>query len=159
MRGLSNTFDGNTTVKPISDDIPDNTHYAETIEVRKVAMRRDTQQDQEATGALLTALEPFRAANPTMTLQQLVSFLLVAKDEGLPVSDYARKAGLAQGVMTRNLFDLGEYNRRKEPGLGLVEQRPDLQDRRAHLTYLTHKGRGVVGAYRRALEAFCVRKQ
>lgn len=115
-------------------------------------------EDKAATEALLAALEPFRAKNPTMTLQQLVSFLLVAKEQGLTVSWYAQKAGLAQGVMTRNLFDLGEYNRRKEPGLGLVEQRPDLQDRRAHLTYLTHAGRGVVAAYRRALESFASRK-
>jgi len=41
----------------------------------------------------------------------------VAKEEGLTVSEYARRAGLAQGVMTRNPFDLGEYNRRKDPGL------------------------------------------
>jgi DNA-binding MarR family transcriptional regulator len=156
MRGLSNTFTRSKMVKPILDAIPDDTHYAGRDSDRKATMRNET--DKEATSALLAALEPFRAANPTMTLQQLISFLLVAKEEGLTVSEYARRAGLAQGVMTRNLFDLGEYNRRKDPGLGLVEQRPDLQDRRAHLTYLTHKGRGAVGAYRRALDGFCEKR-
>lgn len=144
-------------MKPILDAIPDKTHYVDGGNDRKAKMR-NTDTDTEATSALLAALEPFRAANPTMTLQQLISFLLVAKEEGLTVSEYARRAGLAQGVMTRNLFDLGEYNRRKAPGLELVEQRPDLLDRRAHLTYLTHKGRGAVGAYRRALEVFCARR-
>jgi DNA-binding MarR family transcriptional regulator len=115
--------------------------------------------DREATVTLLAALQPFRDLNPTMTLQQLVSFLLVAKDEGKLVTDYARTAGLAQGVMTRNLFDLGEFNRRREPGLGLVEQRNSLEDRRAHLTHLTRKGRTVVGLYRRALEAFKARRE
>lgn len=130
------------------------------VDRTKMAERRASEnEDKAATLALLAALEPFRVANPTMTLQQLVTFLFVAKDEGCTVSHYARAAGLAQGVMTRNLFDLGEFNRRKEPGLGLVEQRPDLQDRRAHLTYLTHKGRAVVGAYRRAIEAFCERRR
>lgn len=149
-------------VEPSPHDAPQNDAIKNaTYEGRESTMierRHRDQEDKDATLALMASLEPFRAANPTMTLQQLASFLFVAKDEGKQVSSYAREAGLAQGVMTRNLFDLGEFNRRREPGLGLVEQRPDLNDRRAHLTYLTHKGRAVVGAYRRALEAYCAKR-
>jgi hypothetical protein len=59
--------------------------------------RRDPDAgDKAATLVLLTALEPFRVANPTMTLQQLVSFLFVAREPGKPVTEYAREAGQAQ---------------------------------------------------------------
>lgn len=100
---------------------------------------------------LLKAVELLRATNQKMTLQQLTALLLVALDEGLQVGSYAKAAGIAQGVMTRHLFDLGEYSRSREEGLGLVEQRPNLMDRRAHLTYLTHKGRGLMQGLIRAL--------
>lgn len=112
-----------------------------------------TEDEKASLRTLLSAIEPFRLANPTMSIQQMVTFILVALEEGKQVTDYARKAGLAQGVMTRNLLDLGEYNRRREPGLQLVEQKPDLNDRRAHLTSLTHKGRQLVGMIHRTLAA------
>lgn len=100
---------------------------------------------------LLKAISVLRATNSKMTLQQLTALCLVALDEGRQVSKYAGAAGIAQGVMTHHLFDLGDYNRSREEGLGLVEQRPDLMDRRSHLTYLTHKGRGIMQSVIRAL--------
>lgn len=109
-----------------------------------------TAEEKAALKALLGALEPFRARKPTITLQQVMAFLLVALNEGRQVTEYARMAGIAQGVMTRNLLDLGEYTRNREPGLDLLEQKPDLMNRRAHLTFLTHKGSSVVGAITRA---------
>lgn len=110
-----------------------------------------TTDDRDYLRSLLTALEPFRAANPTATLQQLVTFLLVATDEGKSVMHYARAAGAAQGVMTRHLLDLGDFNRRREPGLELIVQKPDVNDRRSHLSHLSHKGRAMVGVMCRAL--------
>jgi DNA-binding MarR family transcriptional regulator len=101
---------------------------------------------------MLSALEPFRGVNPTMPLQLAFTFLLVARNEGLPVTEYAKRAGMAPGVMARNLLDLGEYNRRREPGLELVEERVDPMDRRIHRKFLTHKGRRLVGAVTRAME-------
>jgi hypothetical protein len=53
------------------------------------------------------------------------------------VSDYARKLGMAPGVMARNLLDLSEYNRRREPGLMLIEDKFDPMDRRIHRKFLT----------------------
>ena len=87
-----------------------------------------------------------------MPLQLAMTFLLVAQNEGQSVSYYANQAGMAPGVMARNLLDLGDYDRRREPGLELVEERLDLLDRRVHRKYLTHKGRGIVSAIHRALK-------
>lgn len=53
------------------------------------------------------------------------------------MSDYARKLGMAPGVMARNLLDLSEYNRRREPGLMLIEDKFDPMDRRIHRKFLT----------------------
>jgi DNA-binding MarR family transcriptional regulator len=112
----------------------------------KVSSRKSSFNDQEkkAIQDLLTVVGLFRARNPKMTLQQLTALLLVAYEEGMPVTRYATKAGIAQGVMTRHLFDLGELNRNREPGMGLVEQRPDISDRRSHLTHLTHTGKALL---------------
>lgn len=112
----------------------------------------DRKSDLEAVRVLMSALEPFRAHNPTMPLQLAFTFLMVAADEGQPVSEYARKLGMAPGVMARNLLDLGDYNRRREPGLELVSDKFDPLDRRIHRKFLTHKGQALVGAISRAME-------
>jgi DNA-binding MarR family transcriptional regulator len=100
--------------------------------------------EKKVVNDLLNAVAILRAKNPKMTLQQLTALLLVAAEEGQQVVKYASRAGIAQGVMTRHLFDLGAFSRTREEGLGLVEQRPDLMDRRSHLTYLTHAGRRLL---------------
>jgi DNA-binding MarR family transcriptional regulator len=53
--------------------------------------------------------------------------------------------------MTRCLLDMGERNRYKEPGFGLIMQRMDPMDMRRHQTYLTPQGRAL---WRRVLQTF-----
>jgi DNA-binding MarR family transcriptional regulator len=92
---------------------------------------------------MLAALEPFRALRQTMPLQYIVSFLLVALDEGRSVNEYAERAGVGTSVMSRHLLDIGERNRNKEEGFGLVTQRADPMELRKHQMMLTPKGRVV----------------
>jgi DNA-binding MarR family transcriptional regulator len=101
--------------------------------------------------ATLAAIKPFRAIRETMPLQYVQVFLLVATEENLNVSTYARRAGTSQSLMTRHLHDLGEVNRYREEGLGLVEAYDDLMDRRNRLHRLSAKGKHVV---REMCEAF-----
>lgn len=91
----------------------------------------------------LNALKPFRAVRETIPLQYVTAFLLVATEEGLNVSEYAKRAGTSQSLMTRHLADLGSVNRYHEEGLGLVEAYDDLMDRRNRLIRLTAKGKHV----------------
>jgi DNA-binding MarR family transcriptional regulator len=92
---------------------------------------------------MLAALEPFRALRQTMPLQYIVSFLLVALDEGRGVNEYAERAGVGTSVMSRHLLDIGERNRHMEEGFGLVTQRPDPMELRKHQMMLTPKGKAV----------------
>lgn len=91
----------------------------------------------------LKALEPFANLRHTMPLQYVTAFMLVATDEGLNVTEYARRAGTSQSLMTRHLADLGTTNRYHEAGFGLVESFEDVMDRRHKLIRLSAKGRGI----------------
>jgi len=86
-----------------------------------------------------------------MPLQYVTAFMLVAVDEGLGVTEYARRADVSQSVMTRHLLDLGASNRHHEAGYGLVQQKPDPLDRRTTRTMLTVKGRALAAKVAHAL--------
>ena len=64
-----------------------------------------------AAKALLSTLEPFRALRSAMPLQYITAFLQVANEEGLGVSDYAKRAGVSVSTMSRHLLDIAT-----EPG-------------------------------------------
>jgi DNA-binding MarR family transcriptional regulator len=102
--------------------------------------------------ALLAALEPFRKLRSTMPMQYIVSFLLVALDEGEGVTEYARQAGVSQTVMSRHLLDIGARNRHMEDGFGLVDDRQDPMNLSKHQKLLTPKGRTLALEILRALE-------
>jgi DNA-binding MarR family transcriptional regulator len=92
----------------------------------------------------LNALKPFRKVREAMPLQYVTAFLLVATEENLNVTEYAKRAGTSQSLMTRHLMDLGAVNRNHEEGFGLVEAYDDLMDRRNRLMRLSAKGKHVV---------------
>jgi DNA-binding MarR family transcriptional regulator len=74
----------------------------------------------------------------------VLTFLLVAKREDRTVSELAKVAGISLGTMSRQLADLGETNHYGSPGLGLIEQRAELADRRYMRHRLTPKGHALV---------------
>ncbi len=102
-----------------------------------------TEEEKRQIRALLGALAPFQAMRSTIPLQYLCTFLQVALEEGLGVTEYATIAGVPPAVMTRHLLDLGERNRAKQPGYGLVMQASDHLDLRKHRTVLTPAGRAM----------------
>lgn len=99
----------------------------------------------------LAFCKEFHKVRPTMPLQYVTAFLLVAMNEGMSVQEYAELADVSQSVMTRCLLDMGERNRYKEPGFGLIMQRMDPMDMRRHQTFLTPQGRAL---WRRVLQTF-----
>ncbi len=88
-------------------------------------------------------MDAFRAIRRIMPLQEAYAFLFVALEEGCSVSEYAKRAGVTQAVMTRILFALSSRGRRRSPGYGLVQQAADPQDSRRTQTFLTAKGKAL----------------
>jgi DNA-binding MarR family transcriptional regulator len=99
--------------------------------------------DQTALASLLASVEPFREIRGTMPLQYVIAFVLVAMEEGLGVGEYAKQAGVSMSVMSRHLLDIGERNRHKDPGFGLVYSKPDPNELRKSEVYLTDKGKAL----------------
>lgn len=97
-------------------------------------------------------MDLFRALRPTMPLQYVTTFLLVALDEGQCVAEYARKLGVSPSVMSRHLLDIGERNRHMEAGFGLVTFRKNPMNERENQIFLTDKGRAVYQQITRRLE-------
>lgn len=106
--------------------------------LRKSAFTND---ELKTLSRVLAVLSPFRNIRATMPLQYIVSFLLVATDEGQSVKEYARRASVSKSVMSRHLLDIGERNRYMEKGHELVEFRINPTDMREHQVFLTDKGK------------------
>ena len=77
---------------------------------------------RKAVKSLHNALKPFRKVRETMPPQYVTAFLLVAAEENLNVTEYAKRAGTSQSLMTRHLADLGEVNRYHKEGFGLIRR-------------------------------------
>lgn len=89
---------------------------------------------------LRDALTPIR----DLPVNKVLSLLEVALKEGLTVDDYAKRAGISPTTMSRHLLDLGEVDRRMQPGLGLVDGRTNITNQREKVYGLTPKGRGLL---------------
>lgn len=108
-------------------------------------------EDTKLLRAFNKALKPFEELRHDMPLQYVRTFMLVATEPGLGVTEYANKAGVTQTVMSRHLLDIGERNRHMEPGFGLVEKRYTLNLRQSEIL-LTEKGIDVARKMARALK-------
>jgi hypothetical protein len=103
-------------------------------------------EDEKTEGrVLLEALDVFRTVRPTMPLQYVHTFCVVALDEGRSVAHYARRAGVSASVMSRHLLDLGRTNRHGTPGFGLVTCRNHPGNQREKQFVLTDEGEALYG--------------
>jgi DNA-binding MarR family transcriptional regulator len=101
--------------------------------------------EKRALSNLEAALKPFFKLNPTMPLQYITAFLLVALKEGQTVRELAHRAGISDSLMSRHLNDLSQRNRYHEEGYDLVVGTDDPMDRRTSRKRLTDKGQRMVG--------------
>jgi DNA-binding MarR family transcriptional regulator len=79
-------------------------------------------------------------------------FLQVAVDEGKGVTEYAGKAGVSPTVMARHLLDIGDRNRNREEGFGLITQERDVNDLRRHHARVTQIGKALLNKIVNALK-------
>jgi DNA-binding MarR family transcriptional regulator len=106
--------------------------------------RSSATNEQFALRKGLLFIEAFRAIRRLMPLQHAYAFLHVAVQEGLSVSDYAKRVGVTQAVMTRILFSLGSASQGRAPGYRLVQRVADPKDSRKTQTFLSVKGKALV---------------
>jgi DNA-binding MarR family transcriptional regulator len=100
-----------------------------------------SEEDRDILRKEYLALTPFfNLDHPVLPAAYIKALLLVGIEEGLGVSEYAERAGTTPTVMTRNLLDVGDLNRQRQPGLGLITQERDIMDLRRHRARLTPKG-------------------
>ena len=87
----------------------------------------------------------FQQENPNMPAQVMNVFFAVALNEGKSMRELMAIAGVdSQSTMSRHLLDLGERNRRKEPGYQLVKAELDPMELRKKQYTLTKKGRWMI---------------
>lgn len=111
-----------------------------------------SEEDKAAARALFLALKPFRDIRSTMPLQYVITFLLVAMEEGKGVTEYAEIAAVPATVMTRHLLDIGDRNRSREDGFGLVTQERGRNDLRRRHTRVTTRGKALMNEIKQALK-------
>jgi hypothetical protein len=112
----------------------------------KMSDRKQTATADEvaALNVLMSALEPFRAHNSIMPLQLAFTFLMAPTDEGRPVSEYARTAGMAPGVMARQSARPGELQSPTR-GWANADRRTDRPDGPPHSSEVPHAQRSCTG--------------
>lgn len=90
--------------------------------------------------------------DPTVPIQVVQTFLVVAVNEGTTLTDIASTSGANLSTVSRHTIDLGERNRRMGPGYGLIESRTDPMSLRTKNYSLSQKGRLFVDGLISTLE-------
>ena len=94
---------------------------------------------------LSQALEIFRALNPGVTVNEVITFLNVCEGEGLSVQELAFRSGLAEPTASRSIRSFGAAGSEwaRAPACGLVEAFVHPGDARSRVIHLTSAGRAV----------------
>lgn len=89
----------------------------------------------------ISFLTGISAIEPDMSLQQAKCLFIVAQEEeGMSLSDIAKKAGIGLATASRYISALGKINRHRQEGLQLIESFEDPMERRKKVIRLTKKG-------------------
>ena len=92
--------------------------------------------------------------NHEMQMQQLAILLRVSLFPGITYPELSAALGLTGASVSRNTKALSTYLVKGEKqGLGLVESRPDMAERRRYACFLTKKGEQVLKQLEEAMEA------
>lgn len=97
-------------------------------------------EDRQALQRLYAALDEVKGISIHMPVGQLMAFIVVALNEGKPMKELAKIADSNISTMSRQLIDLGQRNRRMEPGYMLIEQRQNPMNLRENQYSVTLKG-------------------
>jgi DNA-binding MarR family transcriptional regulator len=99
-------------------------------------------------GRAILTLEKLRELNPHMPSSTALIFLYVASKPGVQVRELEDLTGMTNSATSRHVLVLTERGdvARNQPGLGLVDQFPDMDDLRIKRLRLTPKGEALADA-------------
>ena len=86
-----------------------------------------------------------RLQSDSFTVQQMQVLVDIGLREGTTVGEVAERLDVSLAGASRNIDILANYGRRQKNGLGLIERRDVLEDRRVKELHLTTQGRRLVG--------------
>jgi DNA-binding MarR family transcriptional regulator len=102
--------------------------------------------DKRVIETLLWALQPFSSLRQhRLPLRTVIAFLVIARDEGKALNDYAYDLKVHRAYMSQILHDLADRARDGRPGLGLVQINEEKRGKRLEI-FLTDKGHAVAKA-------------
>lgn len=81
------------------------------------------------------------AVSPVATLASVQTYLTLAINEGKSLTEISKVMHQTVATTSRNMLDLGDRNRRKEPGYGLVKSEQNPMELRSNMYSLSPKGR------------------
>ena len=84
------------------------------------------------------------AIDPLVPTQVVQAFPAVAMHEGKTLTEIAEVLGTNISTASRQLLDLGERNRKMEPGYMLIDRKVDPMNLRVNRYTLTPKGRLLI---------------
>lgn len=95
--------------------------------------------------SLLEALAVFRELNPTITVNEIITFLYTCENEGLSVQELAYVARMTEPTASRSVRSFGPPGSEwaRPPACGLIEAFLNPQDGRSRVLHLTPTGREV----------------
>ena len=95
---------------------------------------------------LLKIIEEMRKFDSQIEAHAVAVFFFVAmknNKDGVAMQTIGEELDIAQSSVSRNVYKLGDINRHKETGIGLLEAFEDPMERRRKLVRLTAKGKRV----------------
>ncbi|MDP1599254.1 MarR family winged helix-turn-helix transcriptional regulator [Phenylobacterium sp.] len=92
--------------------------------------------------SLLQALSLFRGLNPTITVNEIISFLYTCENEGLSVQELAFVSQMTEPTASRSIRSFGREGAEwaRAPACGLVEAFMNPRDARSRVLHLTPAG-------------------
>ena len=107
-----------------------------------------------ALGPLASLLDEARLVHPSMTVNQLMVFPMIAMNEVPDQQTIEERVDLSDASASRIIALLGQYGNRGTEPLNLIEIVPDANDRRRKSYVLTKKGRKLVERFMEQLDRY-----
>jgi DNA-binding MarR family transcriptional regulator len=108
----------------------------------------DGSPDHDEIAIVARVFEAFRRLDPDMPIQYALSFLTIARHEGLSMGELANRLSIAQSSASRNIAALSKWHSFGREGHDLVEAHEDPRERRRKIVSLTPRGRHLLEVLR-----------